>query len=75
MYRKASPAAGFLIIAIYAVLGFGGLDHYAIAPLGAHSIAMNATIIGEVAAASVLVIFLAYSFHSWRMQFGYRQPR
>jgi hypothetical protein len=40
-------------------LGFGGLDHYAVAPIAAHSIMMNLTILGEVAAASALLVFVA----------------
>lgn len=59
--RKVSSTLGLLAIALYALLGFGGLDHYVIAPIGAHSIAMNATIIVEVSAASALLIFLAHS--------------
>ena len=61
LYRKVSHALGLLVIAIYALLGFGGLDHYVIAPIGAHSSAMNATIIAEVSAVSALLIFLAHS--------------
>jgi hypothetical protein len=61
LFRKGSQALGLLIIAVYALLGFGGLDHYVVAPMSAHSIAMNATILAEVAAASVLLIFVALS--------------
>lgn len=60
LYRKVSPAFGLLVIAIYALLGFGGLDHYVVAPVKAHSIAMNATIIAEVSAATALLMFLAH---------------
>jgi hypothetical protein len=61
LFRRISQAIGLLVIAVYALLGFGGLDHYVVAPMGAHSIAMNATILAEVAAASVLLIFVALS--------------
>ena len=61
LFRRISPAIGLLVIAVYALLGFGGLDHYVEAPMGAHSIAMNATILAEVSAASVLLIFVALS--------------
>ncbi len=47
--------AGLITIAGYAALGFGGLDHYWVAPLSAHSLGMNATIWLEVAAASALL--------------------
>ncbi|HEY1725530.1 MAG TPA: hypothetical protein VGF89_08910 [Steroidobacteraceae bacterium] len=66
LYRNVSQAYGSIAIAIYALLGFGGLDHYVVAPIGAHSIAMNATIIAEVLAASVLLIYIGYSFVSSR---------
>jgi hypothetical protein len=59
LYRMVSAAVGRIVIAVYALLGFAGLDHYVIAPFGAHSIAMNATIIAEVSTATVLLVFLA----------------
>jgi hypothetical protein len=61
LFRRISPVLGLLVIAVYALLGFGGLDHYVVAPMSAHSIAMNATILVEVAAASVLLVFVALS--------------
>jgi hypothetical protein len=70
LYRKVSQAFGLLGIAIYALLGFGGLDHYVIAPIAAHSIAMNTTIIAEVSAASALLIYLAHSYLTSRRQLG-----
>jgi hypothetical protein len=59
LFLKVSQAIGLVIIAVYALLGFGGLDHYVVAPMSAHSIAMNASILAEVSAASVLLIFVA----------------
>jgi hypothetical protein len=47
---------GLLLIAGYAALGFAGLDHYWVAPLSAHTLAMNATIGFEVAAAAALMV-------------------
>src|SRR5450631_3136628 len=61
LFRRISPMVGLLVIAVYALLGFGGLDHYVVASMSAHSIAMNATILVEVAAASVLLVFVALS--------------
>jgi hypothetical protein len=58
LYRRRSQAAGIAVITLYALLGFGGLDHYAIAPMGAHSLAMNLTIMGELAAACALLVYL-----------------
>lgn len=37
-------SAGLVLIAVYALLGLGGLDHYMLAPVSAHTVAMNATI-------------------------------
>jgi hypothetical protein len=48
-------AAGLSLIALYALLGFDGLLHYLLAPLAAHSVAMNLTIWSEVAAAAALL--------------------
>ncbi len=45
---------GLLLIAAYAALGFAGLDHYWVAAISAHTLAMNATIWFEVAAAGAL---------------------
>ena len=54
-YRRIGLGA----IALYALLGFGGLAHYALAPLSAHTLAMNATIWLEVAAAALLLVAVA----------------
>jgi len=61
VYRRLSRAAGLMALAVYALLGFAGLDHYAVAPISAHSIEMNATIVAEVAAAAVLLVFVGCS--------------
>lgn len=47
---------GVLILAIYAAIGFDGLEHYTRAPIAAHTLAMNATIGFEVPAATVLLV-------------------
>jgi len=62
LFRRGLKAIGLVTIAIYAALGFGGLDHYAIAPVSAHSLAMNATIVGEVIAAAALLVVTAREF-------------
>ena len=59
LYRRGSRAFGLMVIGVYALFGFGGLDHYTLAPASAHSMAMNATILGEVIAASALLIVIA----------------
>ena len=59
LYRRGSRAFGLMVIGVYALFGFGGLDHYTLAPASAHSMAMNATILGEVITASALLIVIA----------------
>ena len=60
LFRKGLAVVGLAVLALYAALGFAGLDHYAIAPVAAHSLVMNATIGGEVIAASVLLVVIAW---------------
>jgi hypothetical protein len=47
---------GILFLMLYAALGFDGLLHYSLAPMAAHTLAMNLTIWFEVIAGA-LVIF------------------
>lgn len=54
--RRGVPGVGLPLLAVYSVLGLVSLGHYLLAPMSAHSIAMNATILVEVAAAAVLLI-------------------
>ena len=51
---------GLALIALYAVFGFGGLDHYTLAPIAAHTPAMNATIWLESATGAILLVFVAW---------------
>ena len=60
-YWLRATRVGLLVIAIYALFGFDGLDHYMLAPMGAHTFAMNASILTEVAAAAVLLVYVAWS--------------
>jgi hypothetical protein len=48
-------AAGLLLVAAYAALGFDGLGHYAVAPMAHHTFGSNLTILSEVAAAALLL--------------------
>jgi hypothetical protein len=59
LYRKVSRGLGLVVIAIYALFGFDGLGHYTLAPMGAHTFAMNASILTEVVAAAVLLVYVA----------------
>jgi hypothetical protein len=56
---RGLPRTGLALLVVYAALGLGSLGHYLVAPLSAHSLAMNASILFEVAAAAILLIYLA----------------
>ena len=49
---------GLLLLTIYALLGFAGLDHYFLAPVSAHTFSTNITILFEVMSAAVLLMLL-----------------
>jgi hypothetical protein len=67
LFRFGLRALGLVFIAGYAGLGFAGLDHYAVAPMSAHTLAMNVTIWFEVVAAAALLAAAAASlFHLLR---------
>jgi hypothetical protein len=51
-----------VLIAIYAVLALGGLDHYTLAPMSAHTLAMNATIWLETATGIALLAGTQYAY-------------
>jgi hypothetical protein len=56
LFRRGFRLAGPGVIAGYALLGFGGLTHYSLAPLSEHTAAMNATIWLEAATAALLLV-------------------
>jgi len=56
LFRLNYKRIGLGAIGVYALAGFGGLGHYAVAPMSAHTLAMNATIWLEVAAAALLLV-------------------
>jgi hypothetical protein len=69
LFREGLTVTGLAITALYAALGFAGLDHYAIAPISAHSLMMNATIVAEVIAASALLVVIMWTaFQGTRRQ-------
>ena len=72
--RSRYAVAGFMLVAVYAALGFDGLGHYALAPISSHTLAMNLTIWIEVAAAAALLAFaLRCVFHAGQ-QLGAARP-
>jgi len=48
--------AGLLFVVAYAGFGLDSLGHYVLAPMAAHTAAMNATIIAEVTTAAMLLV-------------------
>jgi hypothetical protein len=59
--------AGLLLLGIYGLLGLYGLLHYTLAPMPAHTWAMNATIWLEVSTAANLLIEVArLAVRRWR---------
>ena len=57
---------GYAILAVYASFGFGGLDHYVVAPVSAHTIVMNVTIAAEAIAGLALLSYLIWMIASER---------
>ncbi len=55
---------GLALIAVYAFLGLDSLGHYFVAPIAAHSVAMNVTILIEVTCAFTLLAYTAWLFVS-----------
>jgi hypothetical protein len=53
---RGFPVVGLLLVVLYAVAGLDSLGHYFLAPLSAHTPAMNATILVEVAAAALVFV-------------------
>jgi len=60
--------AGLVVLACYAAFGFDGLAHYSVAPISAHTVVMNATILVECIAAAILLASITRSA-------AQRQPR
>ncbi len=60
LIRRRWVAAGLLLVAVYAALGFDGLGHYAVAPMAFHTWGANVTILSEVAAAALLLPVTLY---------------
>jgi hypothetical protein len=70
LIKNKLATAGLLLVAIYAALGFDGLDHYAVAPMAHHTLRANVTILSEAAAALLLpatVYLLQIQLAGWDM--------
>jgi hypothetical protein len=60
LHRRGARMVGFILLCFYAAVGLGGLLHYTLAPMDAHTHGMNFTIWIEVAVASILLLYLAF---------------
>jgi hypothetical protein len=56
LYRFGRRNTGLSVLALYAILGFGGLLHYTRAPMAHHSAMMNTTIWAEAVAGALLLV-------------------
>lgn len=61
LMRWRFQLAGLVALGVYGALGIYGLGHYVVAPLSAHTLAMNITIWLEVTAALLLLAAVASS--------------
>jgi hypothetical protein len=66
LYALGHRRPGLACLALYAVLGFGGLLHYTRAPLHEHSPMMNLTIWAEAAMGALLLANVALLARSGR---------
>jgi hypothetical protein len=65
LVARGYQLTGLLFVAMYAALGLDSLGHYVLAPMSAHTAAMNATILLDVTAAALLLIE-AVKLIAWR---------
>jgi len=56
LVNRGYVVPGLIILAIYAVAGLDSLGHYIVAPVSAHSLAMNSTILIEVTTAAFVLV-------------------
>ena len=60
LFRRRHRMVGLGLLAVYAAFGFDGLLHYTRAPMSAHTLAMNVTILAEVITAGVALFVVAW---------------
>ena len=60
---RGHTKTGLCVAMIYAACGLDSLGHYAVAPFSAHTLAMNATILLEVAFAAVVLGYAVKLIH------------
>ena len=69
LYRRRETFTGLAILGLYAGCGLGALLHYTRAPISAHSVVMNFTILFEAAtAAALLTVVVITGTHRRRLE-------
>ena len=66
LVRRGFRITGLGVLAVYAALGLDSLGHYVLAPLSAHTLSMNSTILLEVTAAALLLVEVMRQLHRSR---------
>jgi purine-cytosine permease-like protein len=66
LLRRVSVPAGLGVLVLYALLGFGGFDHYTLAAIAAHTTAMNLTILFEAMTGSMLLAMVVREYLRYR---------
>jgi hypothetical protein len=66
LFRNGFRRTGLALVALYAALAFDGLAHYSLAPMSAHTVAMNVTIWAEVVAGAILLVLAVLGLLSTR---------
>ena len=59
LVTRGFRVVGLLLIAVYSILGMDSLGHYVVAPISAHTVAMNLTIMLEVSTAALVFVEVA----------------
>ncbi len=67
LLRFVSVPLGLAVLALYALLGFGGFDHYTLAAIAAHTTAMNLTILFEAVTGVLLLVAVVREYRSYRL--------
>ncbi len=76
LYRYFSVRAGLAVLIAYAMLGFAGLDHYAVAPASAHTLTMNLTIgLETLTAMALLIAVIRQAIRCYRAAHALIAPR
>ena len=57
LMRRGYQRTGLVVVTVYSLFGLDSLGHYLLAPMSAHSLGMNATILLEVVPAALVLCF------------------